>query len=184
MVLSSGVLMIAAGTLITTLVTEAVLYVWVYRTQSFRSVRDQLEAFQQTQDALGTAGKPKSRGKKIEREEDRLKREVTREMGRLRLKQAVVLIGAMTFLWRSLMPIYAGKPAAQLPFEPFKLLQRITHFGLDGPATDCSMTFVYTLCQMALRPSITMLLGLGPSRKMQEMMQPAALTQAMTDKES
>lgn len=91
MVLSSGILVIATGTLLTTVVTELVLYVWVYRTPSFRSVRDQLEAFQQNQDALGVSGKPKSRGKKIEREEDRLKREVTREMGKLRLKQAVVV---------------------------------------------------------------------------------------------
>lgn len=45
-------------------------------------------------------------------------------------------------------------------------------------------TFIYTLCQASIRPSITMLLGWGPSRKMQEMMQPAALQQAMTDKES
>lgn len=45
-------------------------------------------------------------------------------------------------------------------------------------------TFVYTLCQMAIRPTVTLLLGLGPSRRMQEMMQPAALQQAMTEKES
>ena len=89
MVLSSGILVIAVGTLLTTLVTELVLYAWVYRTPSFRSVRDQLEAFQQSQDALGVVGKPKSR--KLEREEDRLKREVTREMGRLRFKQAAVV---------------------------------------------------------------------------------------------
>lgn len=91
MILSSGILVIVVGTLLTTLATELVLYAWIYRTPSFRSARDQLEAFQQNQDALGVAGRPKSKGKKLEREEDRLKREVTREMGRLRLKQAVVV---------------------------------------------------------------------------------------------
>ncbi|KAK9863145.1 hypothetical protein WJX84_007215 [Apatococcus fuscideae] len=182
MVLSSGPVVVVAATVLATIVTETVMYFWVYSTPSFRAVRDQLETFQQSQDPLVPGSKPKGK-KRLEREEDRLRREVTREMGRLRLKQGVVLVGAVTVLYRSLMPIYSGTPVAQLPFEPFKLFQRVTHYGLDGPITDCSMTFVYTLCQMAIRPTVTMLMGLGPSRKMQELMQPATLG-AMAEKDS
>ncbi len=66
-------------------------------------------------------------------------------------------------------------------------LDHVQTCGFGNPDNETGVwlqTFVYTLCQAAIRPSITMLLGLGPSRRMQEMVQPAVLQQAMTDKET
>ena len=91
MVLDSGIFVVIAAVALSTIMTEVVLYLWVYRTPSFRAVRDQLELFQQSQDSLAAGPKLRNKGRKAEREEDRLKREVTKEMSKLRLKQAVVV---------------------------------------------------------------------------------------------
>ena len=54
---------------------------------------------------------------------------------------------------------------AKLPFEPFSLIQGITHRGLEGTdMTDCSMIFVYILSNISLRPIITKVLGFGGPR--------------------
>ncbi len=50
MVLYSGIFVVVGAVALATLFTETVLYVWVYRTPSFRAVREQLEAFQQNQE--------------------------------------------------------------------------------------------------------------------------------------
>ena len=43
-------------------------------------------------------------------------------------------------LYKGLNLLYYGKSVAKLPFEPFKLLQKITQRGLDSPAiNDCAM---------------------------------------------
>ena len=47
---------------------------------------------------------------------------------------------------------FDGHVVAKLPFEPFSLLQGISHRNLMGnDVTDCSFIFLYILCTMAIR---------------------------------
>ena len=47
---------------------------------------------------------------------------------------------------------FDGHIVAKLPFEPFGLLQGISHRNLMGSdMTDCSFIFLYILCTMAIR---------------------------------
>ena len=66
--------------------------------------------------------------------------------------------------------LYNGHVVAKLPFAPFSLLTKLTQRGIQKASIDdCSMAFVYALCQAGVRPSITKLLDWGLSRRMLEL---------------
>lgn len=64
---------------------------------------------------------------------------------------------------------------AKLPFEPFGMLQGMSHRGLTGSdMTDCSMMFMYVLCQLSIRANIQKYLGFTPANAGPSMFQPPA----------
>ena len=66
--------------------------------------------------------------------------------------------------------LYSGHAVAKLPFAPFSLLAKLTQRGIEKAAIDdCSMAFIYALCQAGVRPSISKLLDWGLSRRMLEL---------------
>lgn len=47
---------------------------------------------------------------------------------------------------------FDGRVVAKLPFQPFSLIQGLSHRNLMGSdPTDCSFIFLYILCTMAVR---------------------------------
>ena len=90
---------------------------------------------------------------------------------------------------------YIHGSVATLPFEPVKFVRNVSQRGLEDPElTDCAyvralcaarscqnenggenlrsavlQAFILALCQTGVRPSISMLLDLGPSRRMLNM---------------
>ncbi len=47
---------------------------------------------------------------------------------------------------------FDGHVVAKLPFEPFSLIQGLSHRNLMGTdPTDCSFIFLYILCTMSIR---------------------------------
>eukprot|EP00731_Ephydatia_muelleri_P024853 Em0016g1124a len=66
--------------------------------------------------------------------------------------------------------IFDGRVVAKLPFEPFGIVQSVSHRNLMGKdITDCSFLFLYILCTMSIRENVQKLLGFGPSRTASKM---------------
>jgi hypothetical protein len=53
---------------------------------------------------------------------------------------------------------YGNVPVALLPFVPFKVATMLTHRGLLGPETECSVHFLDTLLVLAIRETLPKLL--------------------------
>ena len=72
----------------------------------------------------------------------------------------IFMIAGMALLNKTLY----GSVAARLPFEPWKMFQGITHYGIENPDMRlCSVTFVFVLANMSLGTYLKKLIGLeGP----------------------
>ncbi|GKA54587.1 calcium load-activated calcium channel-like protein [Tanacetum coccineum] len=58
-----------------------------------------------------------------------------------------------------------GKTVAKLPFVPLRIVQKMSHRGLQGEDyTDCSMAFLYFLCSISIRTNLQKFLGFSPPR--------------------
>lgn len=59
--------------------------------------------------------------------------------------------------------IYHAQIVAKLPFEPFSLLQSMTHTRTSGNgSTDCSMNFIYVLPSYIIRADFHKYFQLSP----------------------
>ncbi|CAN0332709.1 unnamed protein product, partial [Ectocarpus sp. 4 AP-2014] len=57
---------------------------------------------------------------------------------------------------------FAGIVVAKLPFVPISLVQKISHRALEGEdPTDCSVAFIFALCQAGVKGNIVKLVGVG-----------------------
>ena len=59
---------------------------------------------------------------------------------------------------------YQGVVVARLPFEPVLFIKSVTHRNIPGTDyTECSMIFIYILCNIVIRPILQKVLGFdGP----------------------
>ena len=69
----------------------------------------------------------------------------------------MVCIGMLNSTW-------SGTVAARLPFTPFGFVKGVTHYGVPGEDyRECSITFVFVLCNVSIGAYVKRLLGLeGP----------------------
>lgn len=111
-----------------------------------------------------------NKSKKMERFEGSLKKEATKELAVLKVKQSLVSgVGAVA-MYFILAKLYSNQVVAKLPFEPNWVIAKVAHRGLKIPgANDCAVTFIYVLCQTGIRMNLQQFLMWGPSRKMQAM---------------
>lgn len=62
---------------------------------------------------------------------------------------------------RVIYTTFEGVVIARLPFEPFSLISGLTHYGLPGENKhECSMTFIFILCNLTLGNYTKKALGL------------------------
>ncbi|CAM9340209.1 unnamed protein product [Ascophyllum nodosum] len=63
----------------------------------------------------------------------------------------------------------SGMVVAKLPFIPFSLIQKISHRGIKGDdPTDCSVAFLFALCQAGVKGNIAKLVGVGQPKGVKE----------------
>lgn len=76
--------------------------------------------------------------------------------------KSTVGIGLLSIITiNSIGNYYSGVVVAKLPFEPFSLLQNITHRGInDDDYTNCSYIFIYILSTLIFRANIQKLFGI------------------------
>jgi hypothetical protein len=56
---------------------------------------------------------------------------------------------------------FQGQVVAKLPFEPFGMIQGITHRNIEGTDyTDCAYLFIYILSTFVLRTNIKKIFGI------------------------
>eukprot|EP00048_Salpingoeca_helianthica_P006717 m.101868 g.101868 ORF g.101868 m.101868 type:complete len:176 (+) comp14100_c0_seq3:43-570(+) len=150
---------IAAGAAI---LSEALAYVLVYRTEHFQSLKDQAlrgaKRFEKMkEEAVGNKADKKK--KQMDMLEDNLKG--LRRSIEVTKAKSMILSGLMLIsIYHYMSSIFGTAPVARLPFEPFGFVQWVSHRNVAGDdPRDCSFAFVYLLSMLTLRQSISRLTG-------------------------
>lgn len=112
--------------------------------------------------------------KKMDREDEELK-SLAAEVARRHTVSGFYQSMAFLILYRILAAEYAGKVVALLPFQPFKLMQKMTFRGLTLPSEymsafpdvsnasqACNFAFIYILCSFSIKMMANMAFGTKP----------------------
>jgi calcium load-activated calcium channel len=125
--------------LVTSLVSEALTYYFVYRKPHYQNLRTKIELAYYEVDDLKRSGGDEKKCKRIERE---MKSDNTKLMG-MRM-YSMMFLGVSSFImYQAMRKTYAGLIVAKLPFVPFDMLTKLSHSGIEGTdMTDCSFVSV------------------------------------------
>lgn len=122
--------------------------------------------------------------KTVARMESELK-EATAKMNGMKLGVNIASAVAFFFLYRAVASKWASVPVATLPFVPLRIVQSLSHRGLEGDdVRQCAFGLVYTLCTMGLKQNIPKLLGFAPPRSAFNMSRVAEKAQKEAEKTS
>lgn len=156
--------------LLTALLCEAISWLLIYRTTSYKSLKTSIDKASKKLETMKTETPPnpsslkKSKTKKIDRVESSLK-ESSRDLSLFKFKSGAVVALVLFVVFGLLNSLFEGKAVAKIPFVPIRLVQKMSHRGLQGDdATDCSMAFLYFLCSISIRTNLQKFLGFSPPR--------------------
>ena len=78
----------------------------------------------------------------------------------------MLLVALLSIVFIRLMYSYfEGVVVAKLPFQPASFLSGLTHYGLPGEnMRECSMTFIYVLCNLTFGNYVKKVLALEGER--------------------
>ncbi|KAB2608069.1 transmembrane and coiled-coil domain-containing protein 1 [Pyrus ussuriensis x Pyrus communis] len=154
----------------TAVICEAISWVLIYRTNSYKSLRSSIDKAAKKLETMKTDSSSaakitkKSKTKKIDRVESSLK-ESSRDLSLFKFKSGAVVALVLFVVFGLLNSLFEGMAVAKLPFKPFGLVMKMSHRGLQGEdATDCSMAFLYFLCSISIRTNLQKFLGFSPPR--------------------
>lgn len=155
----------------TAVVCEAISWLLIYRTNSYKSLKStidkaskKLETMKTDPNAAPKISLKKSKTKKIDRVETSLK-ESSRDLSLFKFKSGAVVALVLFVVFGFLNNLFEGKAVAKLPFVPIRIVQKMSHRGLQGDdPTDCSMAFLYFLCSISIRTNLQKFLGFSPPR--------------------
>eukprot|EP01132_Coremiostelium_polycephalum_P006226 gene6226-7755_t len=149
----------------------AVSWVLIYRTESYKKsksnidrLQSQIDKIKETESTTSTLLKNKNKDKKLERAEEALKL-ANKDLSFSKMKSMFAVAISMIALFSYLNSVFDGKVVCKLPFEPIGFIQGLTHRNLAGTdMTDCAMTFIYVVCSMGIRTNIQMIFGTAPPK--------------------
>lgn len=96
-----------------------------------------------------------------------------RDLTFMKMKSTILVTLFLIVTMSTLGNMYQGIPVARLPFEPFSLLQSMTHRGLVGDdITECSYLFIYLLASYIYRANIQRIFGFEGPTTQNNMMNP------------
>ncbi|KAF7146710.1 hypothetical protein RHSIM_Rhsim04G0093900 [Rhododendron simsii] len=169
----SDSLTVVCISLFTALLCEAISWLLIYRTTSYKSLKSSIDKASKKLETMKTdtptnpSSKPlpkKSKTKKIDRVESSLK-ESSRDLSLFKFKSGAVVALVLFVVFGLLNSLFEGKAVAKIPFVPIRLVQKMSHRGLQGEdMTDCSMAFLYFLCSISIRTNLQKFLGFSPPR--------------------
>ncbi|KAG2683281.1 hypothetical protein I3843_10G024400 [Carya illinoinensis] len=161
-------LTLVAISLCTAVVCEAISWLLIYRTNSYKSLRSSIDKASKKLETMKTESSAKiakkSKTKKMDRVETSLK-ESSRDLSLFKFKSGAVVALVLFVVFGLLNSLFEGKVVAKLPFAPFRIVMKMSHRGLNGDdPTDCSMAFLYFLCSISIRTNLQKFLGFSPPR--------------------
>lgn len=161
-------LFIVLVSIFTSFLAEGISWLLIYRTESYQKLRSTIDKtakkLEKSKDSVVDVTKQKSKGKKVQRQEENLKNSNT-SMTYVKMKSFFAVGFTMVTIFGLLNSHFDGRVVAKLPFQPLSLISGITHRNLLGKdLTDCAMVFVYILCSMSFRSNIQKLLGFAPPK--------------------
>ena len=172
----------------TALICEAISWILIYRTNSYKSLRSTIDKASRKLELMKGTGSSavssssssssslsssssfssvskSSKGKKMDRLETSLK-ESNRDLSFSKFKSGGVVAIVLLVVFGLLNSLFEGKVVAKLPFAPLPFIQRMSHRGLGGDdPTDCAMVFLYFLCSVSIKPSETARVCSAPKRR-------------------
>jgi hypothetical protein len=177
----SDSLTVVAISFCTAIVCEAISWLLIYRTNSYKSLRSSIDKAAKKLETMKTEPSStssssssssakikitnkKSKTKKMDRVETSLK-ESSRDLSLFKFKSGAVVALVLFVVFGLLNSLFEGKVVAKLPFRPFGIVMKMSHRGLQGhDPTDCSMPFLYFLCSISIRTNLQKFLGFAPPR--------------------
>ncbi|KAM9958390.1 hypothetical protein ACTFIW_001252 [Dictyostelium discoideum] len=168
------VLFILFVSIASSLASEGVSWLLVYRTENYKKGKANIDRLQIQLDKLvdqesetSSLSKKGNKDKKIEKIEEQLKI-ANKELSFSKMKSMFAVAISMIALFSYLNRIFDGVVVCKLPFVPIGFLQGISHRTIAGDDyTDCSMTFIYAICSMFIRNNIQLILGTAPPKTKQ-----------------
>ncbi|GJW61898.1 calcium load-activated calcium channel-like protein [Tanacetum coccineum] len=148
----------------TALIFEAISYILIYRTSSYKSLKSSIDRVSKKLKTMKTdnpTSKKTSKVKKLDRVELNLK-ESNRDLSLFKFKSRVVVAFVLFVVFGFLNNLFEGKTVAKLPFVPLRIVQKMSHRGLQGE--DYTMAFLYFLCSISIRTNLQKFLGFSPPR--------------------
>ncbi|CAD8060816.1 unnamed protein product [Paramecium sonneborni] len=160
-------LFIIIGAAISISVGELVSWFLVYRNEDYKDLVSRIETavakYNKEKESFVKETNAKNQEKRLSQIESQIKG-LNYEMTFKKMisNAAVAILSIVTI--NSIGNYYSGIVVAKLPFEPFWILQQITHRGLNGEdLTDCSYIFIYVLSALIFKSNIQKIFGLeGP----------------------
>jgi len=159
-------LMIIVAALVTASASEALSWLLIYRTEDYQTLKKNIELLskkvEKSKEQTFVASKQKAQDKKVARTEETLKA-MSQQLSASKMKNTFIIAIFMIAVITTMNSSYNAQVMAKLPFEPFSLLQGMTHRGLPGnDPTDCSMIFIYVLSSYIIRADIQKYFQLSP----------------------
>nr|CAD1832873.1 unnamed protein product [Ananas comosus var. bracteatus] len=149
-------LSVVAISALTAVLCEAISWLLIYRTSSYKSLRSSIDKASKKLQSM--------KARKMDRVEASLK-ESTRDLSLSKFKSGAVVAAVLFVVFGLLNSLFEGRAVAKLPFAPVPLVLKMSHRGLPGAdPTDCSMPFLYFLCSISIRTNLQKLLGFAPPR--------------------
>lgn len=157
---------------------ETISWFLIYRTDDYKALKKNIESMskqvEKDREMIVIASKQKQQEKKATKAENQLK-SMNQQLSSSKMKSTmIVALFAIAFM-STLSSTYQGIVIAKLPFEPFSMIQGLTHRGLPGnDVTDCSMIFIYVLASYLVRTNIQKYFGFAPKTPFSMWDQPGA----------
>ncbi|KAF5808911.1 putative integral membrane protein EMC3/TMCO1 [Helianthus annuus] len=135
----------------TAIVCEAISYILIYRTTSYKSLKSSIDRASKKLETMKTDSTATTVSKK--------------DLSLFKLKSGGVVALVLFVVFGFLNNLFEGKAVAKLPVVPIRIVQKMSHRGLSGDdMTDCSMAFLYFLCSISIRMNLQKFLGFSPPR--------------------
>ncbi|KAJ6232714.1 pnas-related [Anaeramoeba flamelloides] len=146
--------------------TQLFTYIFVYRTSGYKSYKERVEtlslAIRKLKNTRIVPGQEKTHNKKMEQLKEQLKN-LNTKMIWPRLKTTLVTGVLMLTLFGAFRSSYNGVVVAKLPFEPIKLVSKLSHRTLGGvDLSDCSFAFIMAVSMPFLREAFKRLGAFEP----------------------
>jgi len=159
------ILLIVLAALGGALLSEGVSWLLIYRTESYKNLKANIDRIQAKVDKKkATPALASKNTKKIDRYEESLKG-LNRDMSMSKMKSVFAVGVTMIGLFGIMNSTFDGKVVAKLPFEPILWITGLSHRNLPGSDyTDSAMMFIYVISSMSIRNNLQKILGTTPPK--------------------